>query len=281
MTTDTTTMTSAEQAQQQLPAGLPPHDSDGNPMSLIDGTGQWVDQQVLEPVVFQLGPNHAVVGGPDLIMTVRGQGFTRGSVIVFNGGDEPTTFVSSEVLLTRVRPSTASGPADVQVQVRSAAGNVSDTSATFSFTSPPLTAYVGLLAITAGKYNTATPLWYNGQASSGGSCYVDFADVAFPTGDFDDAWRVANHTWAADATRHPEVTYYDLFIDATHVSTPFAARTTFSGKPLSNHLQYMDGGFVPLALGPHTLRVEFLSGPPPSGPRLGESSAGFTVVAGP
>jgi hypothetical protein len=63
-------------------------------------------------------PNTAEVGGPDLTVTVSGSGFTPESVIVWNGGDEPTTFLNKSTLTTTVKPSTASGPVTVPITVR-------------------------------------------------------------------------------------------------------------------------------------------------------------------
>lgn len=93
-----------------------------------DGTALQFPHGVPEPpvlppslealVINSLDPNTAVVGGPDLTMTVTGSGFTSSSVIVWNGGDEATTFVSNTQVTTGVRPSTASGPWSIPVAVR-------------------------------------------------------------------------------------------------------------------------------------------------------------------
>lgn len=59
------------------------------------------------PVVDSLSPATAAVGSADITMTVTGTGFNSESVIVFNGGDEVTTFISSTSLSTGVKPSLA------------------------------------------------------------------------------------------------------------------------------------------------------------------------------
>lgn len=70
------------------------------------------------PRVTGITPNTAEVGGPDFTVTVNGGGFTEESVIVWNGGDEPTTYVSKSAVTTDVKPSTASGPVTIPVTVR-------------------------------------------------------------------------------------------------------------------------------------------------------------------
>ena len=49
-----------------------------------------------------------MIGSTDFTLRVIGTNFTDTSVIVFNGGDEPTTFVSDTELETGIKPSTAS-----------------------------------------------------------------------------------------------------------------------------------------------------------------------------
>jgi hypothetical protein len=69
------------------------------------------------PKLTSIDPTSAVVGGPDLTLTVHGTEFTSDCVIYFNGGAEPTEFVSETELTTTVKPSTASGPITVPVTV--------------------------------------------------------------------------------------------------------------------------------------------------------------------
>ena len=59
-----------------------------------------------------------MIGEPLLTMEVRGTDFIEESVIVFNGGEEPTTFVSSTVITTGVNPETASIAGTYPVLVR-------------------------------------------------------------------------------------------------------------------------------------------------------------------
>ena len=86
-----------------------------------------------QPVLNSISPNNAVIGGEDLTMEVIGSGFLEESVIVFNGGEEPTTFVSATRLTTIVKPSTATTPGTYPVGVVGADGEAS-----FTFTEAPL-----------------------------------------------------------------------------------------------------------------------------------------------
>jgi hypothetical protein len=71
------------------------------------------------PTLTSLSPNTAVHGtGADFIMDVNGTGFLASSKIIFNGGEEPTTFVSATKLQTAVRPSLAGAAVVVPVLVR-------------------------------------------------------------------------------------------------------------------------------------------------------------------
>lgn len=100
-----------------------------------EGLSEPVPLDIKVPHLTELDPDTAVVGGDDLVMHVRGTGFTPQSVIVFNGGDERTTYVSATELTTIVKPSTASGPWTVPVTVRNPYAPVSDPR-DFTFTEP-------------------------------------------------------------------------------------------------------------------------------------------------
>jgi len=86
------------------------------------------------PVLDSLTPTGAVVGDPDLVLTLTGSNFTEGSVIVFNGGDEITTYVSPTSLTTGVKPSLVGAPITVPVEVRDSGGR--SNSLNFAFTAP-------------------------------------------------------------------------------------------------------------------------------------------------
>ena len=77
-------------------------------------------------VVTGLDPALARVGDPATTLRVRGTGFVDGAVIVFNGGDEPTTFVAASEVTTIVDPTTAVVAVAVPVTVRNPDGTVAD-----------------------------------------------------------------------------------------------------------------------------------------------------------
>ena len=74
------------------------------------------------PVVSSLNPSSAVIGIPSFDLHVIGSGFNPGSVIVFNGYDEPTTFISPTELTTGVNMSVWAAPAVLPVKVRNGNG---------------------------------------------------------------------------------------------------------------------------------------------------------------
>lgn len=84
------------------------------------------------PILESISPNTAVIGGPDVTMTASGIGFTEASVISFNGGEEPTTFVDGGRVTTIVKPSTATTPGSYPVTV--ANGDKVSGEASFTFT---------------------------------------------------------------------------------------------------------------------------------------------------
>jgi hypothetical protein len=59
-----------------------------------------------------------VLGGPEAELAVVGSGFTEASVIVFNGGDERTTFVDPTRVTTIIKPELVGQPITVPVHVR-------------------------------------------------------------------------------------------------------------------------------------------------------------------
>ena len=71
-----------------------------------------------EPTLDAVTPNSAAIGGEELTMEASGAGFTAESVIVFNGGEEVTTFVDANTLTTQVRPATATVTGAFPVLVR-------------------------------------------------------------------------------------------------------------------------------------------------------------------
>jgi len=84
------------------------------------------------PVLLSLSPASAVLGSANFTLSCIGEGFTPDAVIVFNGFDEPTTFVSPTEVTTGVDMSVWAAPATLPVTVRTAAGESAPV--TFEFT---------------------------------------------------------------------------------------------------------------------------------------------------
>lgn len=79
------------------------------------------------PIITSLNPISAVLGSPSFTLEVNGTGFDAESHIVWNGGAEPTVFVSSTKLTTGVDMSTAQVAIDIAVQVVNSLGMISNT----------------------------------------------------------------------------------------------------------------------------------------------------------
>jgi hypothetical protein len=69
------------------------------------------------PILSQVQPAVAVIGGADLILQCIGSNFTPAAYITFNGGQEPTEWVSDTEVTTIVKPSTATTPGEYPVTV--------------------------------------------------------------------------------------------------------------------------------------------------------------------
>lgn len=78
------------------------------------------------PVLTSLDPSAAPLGSPNFTLHVRGTGFAGDDVIRWNGGVEPTTFVSSEELTTGVNMATAQVVLPIEVAVETTRGLVSN-----------------------------------------------------------------------------------------------------------------------------------------------------------
>lgn len=98
------------------------------------------------PTLTALVPDTAAISDANFIIRVQGTGFVSGDVIVWNGGDEPTTFVSETEVTTGVVPSVVSSPTTLPVLVRNAGAEASN-ELTFTWTAavgppPPTDGYL-------------------------------------------------------------------------------------------------------------------------------------------
>jgi hypothetical protein len=90
------------------------------------------DDPIAPPTLASIAPATAVIGGADLTLICTGTNYTPTSKIMFNGGEEPTTFISPTSISTVVRPSTASTPGDYPVTVKTILGETPPKQFTFT-----------------------------------------------------------------------------------------------------------------------------------------------------
>lgn len=88
---------------------------------------------VKAPLVSALTPGSAVIGDPSFDIHVHGVNFTPESKIIFNGFEEPTTFVSATELTTGVNMDVWLAAATVPVSVQNGDGVISNAQ-NFTFT---------------------------------------------------------------------------------------------------------------------------------------------------
>ena len=90
------------------------------PITPIDvGPGGVRPEGHAAPTITELSPNTAICGDAmDIRLYVTGTGFSKDSVITFNGLDEPTTFHGPDRVSTGVKPSLFVVPAVCPVGVR-------------------------------------------------------------------------------------------------------------------------------------------------------------------
>jgi len=101
---------------------IPPGAGVGGTPPIGEGGGAQPGGEQEPPDLLDLEPEVATIGGEDLTLTCTGENFTPGSKIIFNGGEEPTTFVNDTTVTTIVKPSTAQTPGEYPVLIRDAAG---------------------------------------------------------------------------------------------------------------------------------------------------------------
>lgn len=87
------------------------------------------------PEITSLNPSSATLGGQSFVLHVMGKNFGPNSQIIWNGSEEPTTYVSETELTTLVDMSTAEVAAQIPVMIQSGEGVLS-APATFNLVGP-------------------------------------------------------------------------------------------------------------------------------------------------
>jgi hypothetical protein len=86
------------------------------------------------PALTSLAPATLTVPGPDSELILQGTGFNENSIINWNGGDEPTEFVSETELRTVVKPSTVEAPLPFTLPIYVHHGGLKSNVLDFTFT---------------------------------------------------------------------------------------------------------------------------------------------------
>jgi hypothetical protein len=89
--------------------------------------GEEIEPRLGPPVLTALVPAQATLGDPSFTLAVQGSNFDDGAVIVWNGSDEVTTFVSATAMTTEVDMTTAQAAMLLPVQVRNLDATLSNT----------------------------------------------------------------------------------------------------------------------------------------------------------
>jgi hypothetical protein len=98
--------------------------------------------EAFELSITSLEPSSAVAGGSGFTLTVKGAGFLPTSIVRWNGGNRPTTFVNSSRLAAQISAQdiVQAGSASVTV-INPALGSAASNSLTFTINLPALTLY--------------------------------------------------------------------------------------------------------------------------------------------
>ena len=99
--------------------------TDGPPVTFVSGLfpaggltfGPFLGPPNPVPMLTSISPSSATAGGPDFTLTATGSGFIPESVVRWNGGNRPTTFVSETQLQAEISAGDLAEPGTAQVTV--------------------------------------------------------------------------------------------------------------------------------------------------------------------
>lgn len=135
-----TVITISKDVQERVKAnGMPELDEDlAEMIELLEAAagGSGVGENA--PLVASLDPESMNVPGPDAPILVIGSGFTEESVIIWNGGDEETEFVSPTKVRTTVKVSTVEAPLPFTLPVQVRNEDQVSNALQFTFTEAPI-----------------------------------------------------------------------------------------------------------------------------------------------
>src|SRR5439155_807672 len=91
-----------------------------------DGTFRLDRVVAAPPTLSSLSPSSAVAGGPGFTLAVNGSSFLNGAVVLWNGSNRATTFVSAIRLTASIPASDIAMPGTAQVTVLNPSGDISN-----------------------------------------------------------------------------------------------------------------------------------------------------------
>ena len=184
------------------------------------------------PVVNSLSPSSGVAGSAGFTLTVNGSGFASSSVVSWNGGARPTTFVSSTQLTAAVAASdvAAVGTAQVSVSTPPPGGGTSS-SRLFTIVPPP-TLSVNAATVASGTNVTVTL----SGGLGGGSDWIALAQTSAPNTSYVAYTYIGNgvttRTWTVAAPAAAGTYEFRLFLNNGYTRAATSpAITVFTAPP--------------------------------------------------
>lgn len=169
-----TTFVSATQLTAQVPASDTAAAGSAsvtvlNPGSAPSNAVTFIVTVSATPTISGIAPAAARAGSPTFTLTVTGSNFMAGSVVLWNGGSLPTTFISSTQLTAQVAASWIATPgnASVSVSVPTAASNAAPIAFTIVAAAAPTLGSLSPAGVVAGS--SAFSLSVNGSGFVSGS----------------------------------------------------------------------------------------------------------------
>ncbi len=169
-----TTFVSATQLTAQVPASDTAAAGSAsvtvlNPGSAPSNAVTFVVTVPATPTISGIAPTAATAGSSTFTLTVTGSNFMAGSVVLWNGGSLPTTFIGSTQLTAQVAASWIATPgnASVSVSVPTAASNAAPITFTIVAAAAPTLSSLSPAGVVAGS--SAFTLTVNGSGFVSGS----------------------------------------------------------------------------------------------------------------
>ena len=76
-----------------------------------------MSQPGVVPTIMELSPDNAHAGGPGITLTINGSGFASGAIVIFNGVQQTTTFLTRNQLIATIPASSMATAGTMPVTV--------------------------------------------------------------------------------------------------------------------------------------------------------------------